>query len=431
MKKPFEGNDALRAGAILSLFRSGQARTRADVIRLTGLARSTVTQRLEQLLAAGLLVPDGASASTGGRPPTQFKFNATRGVLLTADVGASHLRCALTDLAGTILAEEASELDVAAGPLPVLEQVTATFQALLRERAVAPQMVHGIGISVPGPVEFATGRVVSPPIMTGWDGFDIPGYFLERFACPTLVDNDVNVMAFGEYKSCWPEHPHMLMVKVGTGVGCGIISNGQVLRGAQGAAGDLGHIPYSGDLANETRPPLCRCGNRGCVEAYAGGWALLRDLRALGHEVHSTYELVRLIRAGQPDAVRLAREAARVLGQAISDAVSLLNPSLVVLGGRLAHADEPLLAGIREVVYRRSLPLATRTLQITTSRLDIHAGVVGLALLLGEYLYAPELVDLALDPPTSLPPLQSYGPLSGKALAYTLRLLSRDVKEEE
>ncbi|GER84522.1 sugar kinase [Thermogemmatispora aurantia] len=425
MKSPLEGNDASRSGAVLALFRTGQARTRADVIRLTGLARSTVTQRLEQLLAAGLLVPDGASASTGGRPPTQFKFNAARGVFLTADVGASHLRCALTDLAGAILAEEASELDVAAGPHPVLEQVTRTFLALLQQQQVAPQKVHGIGISVPGPVEFATGRVVSPPIMTGWDGFDIPGYFLERFACPTLVDNDVNVMAFGEYKACWPEHPHMLMVKVGTGVGCGIISNGQILRGAQGAAGDLGHIPYSGDLANLTTPPLCRCGNRGCVEAYAGGWALLRDLRALGHQVHSTYEVVRLIRAGQQDAVHLARQAARVLGQAISDAVSLLNPSLVVLGGRLAHADEPLLAGIREVVYRRSLPLATRDLQITTSRLDIHAGITGLALLLGEYLYAPELVDLALDPEVPTPPEGRFGPLSGKALGYTLRLLSQ------
>nr|BBH92241.1 sugar kinase [Thermogemmatispora argillosa] len=425
MKSPLEGNGASGSGAVLALFRTGQARTRADVIRLTGLARSTVTQRLERLLAAGLLVPDGASVSTGGRPPTQFKFNAARGVFLTADVGASHLRCALTDLAGTILAEEASELDVAVGPHPVLEQVTRTFLALLQRLRVPPQKVHGIGISVPGPVEFATGRVVSPPIMTGWDGFDIPGYFLERFACPTLVDNDVNVMAFGEYKACWPEHPHMLMVKVGTGVGCGIISNGQILRGAQGAAGDLGHIPYSGDLANRTTPPLCRCGNLGCVEAYAGGWALLRDLRALGHQVHSTYEVVRLIRAGQQDAVHLARQAARVLGQAISDAVSLLNPSLVVLGGRLAHADEPLLAGIREVVYRRSLPLATRDLQITTSRLDIHAGITGLALLLGEYLYAPELVDLALDAEASPPPAGRYGPLSGKALHYTLRLLSQ------
>src|SRR5438067_2337528 len=153
----------------------------------------------------------------------------------------------------------------------------------------------------------------------------------------------------------------------------------------------LGYILYSSEAG-----PICRCGNIGYVEAYAGGWALLRDLRALGHDVSSSFELVRLIRAGQPGAVRLARQAGRVLGQAIADAVSLLNPSLIVIGGQLAHADEPLLAGIREAVYRRSLPLATRNLQITTSKLDERAGVTGLALMLGDHIFSPHAVDQTL-----------------------------------
>jgi predicted NBD/HSP70 family sugar kinase len=386
------GSEAFGPGTILALFRQGQARTRTDLVRLTGLARSTITQRLDALFAAGLLVPDGESASTGGRPPTQFRFNASGGVLLIVDIGASHLRCAVTDLAGTILAEEAGELDVAAGPYPVLGQVTKSFETLLAAAGRFPKDVRGIGVAVPGPVEFATGRVVSPPIMTGWDEFDIPGYFAERYDCPTLVDNDVNAMAFGEQRACWPQHHDMLLIKVGTGVGCGIIANDELYRGAQGAAGDLGHIPYRGEGG-----PICRCGNIGCFEAYAGGWALIRDLRALGHEVESSFDVVRLIRAGHPDAVRLAREAGRVLGQAISDAVSFFNPSLVVIGGRLAHADEPLLAGIREVVYRRSLPLATRNLQITTSRLDERAGVTGLALMLGDHIFAPHAIDHMLE----------------------------------
>ncbi len=391
MSNGIDSGEAFGPGAVLALFRDGRARTRADLVHLTGLARSTVTQRLDALLAAGLLVPDGESASTGGRPPTQFRFNASGGVLLIADIGGSHLRCAVTDLAGTILAVEASELDVAAGPHPVLDQVKEAFETLLATGGRFPKDVRGIGIAVPGPVEFATGRVVSPPIMTGWDGFDIPGYFADRYNCPTLVDNDVNAMAFGEQRVCWPQHLHMLMIKIGTGVGCGIIANGEIHRGAQGAAGDLGHILYGGEAG-----PVCRCGNIGCVEAHAGGWALLRDLRVLGHEVRSTYDVVRLIRAGQPDAVRFARQAGRVLGQAISDAVSFFNPSLVVIGVQLAHADEPLLAGIREVVYRRSLPLATRDLQITTSRLDERAGVTGLALMLGDHIFAPHAVDQAL-----------------------------------
>ena len=391
MNNGIDSGEAFGPGAVLALFRRGQSRTRAELVRLTGLARSTVTQRLDTLLAGGLLIPDGESTSTGGRPPTQFKFNASGGVLLIADIGASHLRCAVTDLAGVVLAEEASELDVAAGPHPVLDQATAAFKTLLAKGGRFAKDVRGVGVDVPGPVELATGRVISPPIMTGWDEFDIPGYFAEHFDCPTLVENDVNAMAFGEQRTCWPQHLHMLMIKVGTGIGCGIIANGEIHRGAQGAAGDLGHIPYSGETG-----PICRCGNIGCFEAYAGGWAILRDLRALGHDVQSTFDVVRLIRIGQPDAVRLVRQAGRVIGQAISDAVSLINPSLVVIGGQLAHADEPLLAGIREVVYRRSLPLATRDLQITTSRLDERAGVTGLALMLGDHIFAPQAVDQAL-----------------------------------
>jgi predicted NBD/HSP70 family sugar kinase len=385
------GSESFGPGGILALFRQGQARTRADLVRLTGLARSTITQRLDALFAAGLLVPDGESASTGGRPPTQFRFNASGGVLLIADIGANHLRCAITDLVGSVLAEETSEVDIASGPSPVLDQVSKSFETLLAASEHLPKDVRGIGIAVPGPVEFATGCVVRPPIMTGWDGYKIPDYFAERYTCPTLVDNDVNAMAFGEQRACWPQYQNILLIKVGTGVGCGIIANGELYRGAQGAAGDLGHIPYIGEGG-----PLCRCGNTGCFEAYAGGWALIRDLRALGHTVESSSEVVLLIRAGHPDAVRLAREAGRVLGHAISYAVSFFNPSLVIIGGQLAHADEPLLAGIREVVYRRSLPLATRNLQITTSRLDGQAGVTGLALMLGDHIFSPPAIDQVL-----------------------------------
>ncbi|SRR5579884_1389061 len=408
------GAEAIGPGEILALFRQGRTHTRADLVRLTGLARSTVNQRLDTLLAAGLLTPDGESVSTGGRPPARFRFHAAGGVLLITAIGASHLRCAITDLAGKVLAEEACESDVASGPHVVLDQVMQLFERLLTTAGCLPRNVRGVGVSVPGPVEFATGRVISPPIMIGWDGFDIPGYFAAHYGCPTLVDNDVNAMAFGEQRTCWSQHLHMLMIKVGTGVGCGIIVNGALHRGAQGAAGDLGHIPYSGGADNDETGPLCRCGNIGCVEAYAGGWALLRSLRELGHEdIHSSADVVRLIRAGQPDAVRLARQAGRVLGQAISDAVSFFNPSLVVIGGQLAHADEPLLAGIREVVYRRSLPLATRDLQITTSRLDYRAGVTGLALMLGDHLFAPHAVNQLLGMESG------SGDLEGAALEIT------------
>lgn len=375
-------------GEILSLFRSKGPLTRGEVMESTGLGRSTVNQRLDTLLSSGLLVPAGESASTGGRRPGRFAFNAQAGITLVADIGASGLRTAVCDLAGSVLADRAARIDVRSGPVEVLGMVDEGFGALLSEVGRGRQDVKGVAISVPGPVQYATGRVVSPPIMTGWDGFDIPGYFRERYGGTVLVDNDVNAMAVGEQRTCYPDVDHLAFLKVGTGVGCGIIAGGQVLRGAQGAAGDIGHTRVT--VTDVSEEPVCICGNTGCVEAYAGGWALIRDLRAAGRSVDTVDDVVALIRAGDPVAARLARRAGRILGEAVADVVSVLNPAVVVIGGQLAHAEEQLLAGIREIVYQRCLPLATSSLQLVRTRLDLRAGVVGLALLLTDAILAPD-----------------------------------------
>jgi len=391
-------------GEVLALFRTGRPLTRAEVMDSTGLARSTINQRLDTLLAAGLIVPAGESRSTGGRRPGRFAFNAQAGITLVADVGASGVRTAACDLGGAVLAERATRIDVAAGPETVLGTVAGRFEVLCRELGRGGDDLKGVALGVPGPVQFATGRVVSPPIMTGWDGFDIPGFFRGRYGTTVLVDNDVNVMALGEQRACYPEVAHLAFLKVGTGVGFGIVAGGQVLRGTQGAAGDIGHIRVT--VPDGTTEPVCICGNVGCVEAYAGGWALARDLRAAGRQADTVDDVVALIRAGDPTAARLARRAGRILGEATADAVSLLNPSVVVIGGQLAHADEQLLAGIREVVYQRCLPLATRSLQIVRSRLDLRAGLIGLARLLADTILAPDQLD-ALRP---LPAAAGKGP---------------------
>ena len=378
-------------GEILALFRSRGPLTRSEVMDSTGLARSTINQRLDALLAAGLILPAGESVSTGGRRPGRFAFNAEVGITLVADIGASGLRSAACDLAGVVLAERATRINVATGPREVLGTVGKLFEELAGEVGRAPEDVKGVAVGVPGPVQFATGRVVSPPIMTGWDGFDIPGFFRDRYGTIVLVDNDVNVMALGEQRASYPDVAHLGFLKVGTGVGFGIVAGGEVLRGTQGAAGDIGHIRVT--VPDDTEQPVCVCGNVGCVEAYAGGWALIRDLRAAGRTVETVDDVVALIRTGDPSAVRLARRAGRILGEATADAVSLLNPSVVVIGGQLAHADEQLLAGIREVVYQRCLPLATRSLQIVRSSLDLRAGTIGLARLLADKILAPDQLD--------------------------------------
>ena len=394
-----ENRGGLEAGgmsvsAVLSLFRSAPGLTRTELIRRTGLSRSTVNQRLEVLLSGGLIRPDGEESPTRGRPAERFRFARDRGVLLVADVGATGMRAALCDLAGTIQAEQDAPVDITDGPEAVLSSVDKHFADLLGRLGHAGEEVLGIGVDVPGPVDVASGRVVSPPIMTGWDQFDIPGWFAPRYPCPVLVDKDVNAMAFGEQRVIYPNVAELLMIKIGTGVGAGLISSGRVHRGADGAAGDIGHLHVT--VPDVEEEPLCRCGNTGCVEAYAGGWALVRDLDAAGHEVADVHQAVALIRSGDVTAVRLARRAGRILGGAIADAVSLLNPSLVVIGGQLAQVEEQLFAGIREMVYRRSLPLATRNLHIVRSQLDQRAGPTGLALLLADTIFAPQRLDQLL-----------------------------------
>lgn len=378
-------------GQMLGLFRDGAALTRAQVMERTGLSRTTVNQRLDQLLQARLIVASGEDSPTRGRPAGRFAFNAGRGVLLVADLGATGMRSAICDLNGVIVAERQRPIDVTAGPRTILGLVEGHFQDLLAETTTTAADVHGIGLSVPGPVDFARATVVNPPIMTGWDGYDIPGRFGRTYDCPVLVDKDVNAMAFGEYRRNYPTTSHLLMLKLGTGIGAGVVAGGRIFRGADGAAGDIGHAQFTPpDGENQ---PLCRCGNVGCLEAQVGGWALMRDLQAAGRDVPSVDAAIELAISGDPVAVQITRRAGRVLGAAVAGAVSLFNPRVVVIGGQLARVEGQLFAGIREMVYRRSLPLATTRLQIVRSSLDNSAGPIGLALLVADAIFAPEAVE--------------------------------------
>jgi predicted NBD/HSP70 family sugar kinase len=380
------------AGAVLRLIRDSEAVTRADLARRTGLARSTVAQRVDALLKHGLVYEAGDSASTGGRPPTVLAFNHEAGVVLAADLGATHSRLAVSDLAGVPLSEVTQDLDIGLGPDAVLEWVQDRFIELLEEVERKASDVRGIGIGVPGPVAFSSGQAVNPPIMPGWDGFSIPGWFSSRYEAPVLVDNDVNIMALGEQFIHWRNSEHLLFVKVGTGIGCGIVAGGDIHRGAQGAAGDIGHIRLS-----HHDEVVCRCGNIGCLEAVAGGRALAQRLTEEGIKASTSRDVVRLVRAGNPVATRLVREAGRALGEVLAGCVNFFNPSVIVIGGDLGEVHEQLLAGVREVTFRRSLPLATGDLQTVPSKLGDRAGVIGAAVLVIEHVLDPDAIDRAIQ----------------------------------
>jgi hypothetical protein len=205
---------ALGRGALFQLLRDGRARTRAELSAETGLARSTVTERVESLLASGLLCYAAKAESTGGRPPGTVAFNPAARVVLAADVGATHAMLAITDLRGRIIAEQERVVDIAAGPGVILDLLVDAGRELLTGTGRSPDELLGIGVGLPGPVEHSTGRPVSPPIMPGWDGFDVKGYLRDRLGVVALVDNDVNLMALGEHRAHWPEASDLIFVKI-------------------------------------------------------------------------------------------------------------------------------------------------------------------------------------------------------------------------
>ncbi|AMM21816.1 sugar kinase [Frondihabitans sp. PAMC 28766] len=376
------------AGDLFQLLRDGAPRTRAELATMTGLARSTIGLRLDSLADLGLIGPVADAVSTGGRPPSRIALLPSSRIVVAADLGASHAHVALTDLLGDELVSHQERLDIDQGPEVVLtwmvEQVDALLTVLGRDR----NDLIAAGIGLPGPVEFSTGRPVNPPIMPGWDDFDVPGWVQQHIDVPVYVDNDVNIMALGERTHSWPDVDHLFFLKVATGIGSGIISGGRLQRGAQGIAGDIGHIPVARGQGIQ-----CRCGNTGCLEAVASGPAIAAALRADGIDATSGSDVVELVRRGDLDAVRAVRQAGRDIGEVLTTCVNLINPSVIAIGGSMSEAGEHLLAGVREVVYSRSMPLATEHLTIVQSRAADRAAILGASMLAIHHALSPESLD--------------------------------------
>ncbi|NRG41516.1 ROK family protein [Rathayibacter sp. VKM Ac-2835] len=376
-------------GELLLLLSDGAPRTRADVVAETGLPRAAVSSQLDALIATGLVARRDDAPSSGGRPAGRVAFDARARSLLVIDFGAAHATVALTDLDGRVLAERREAIAIADGPQIVLGHALDVAGALLQEAPGAGPLA-GVGVGVPGPVEHATGRPVKPPIMPGWDRFDIPSSVARSLPVPVLVDNDVNLLALGEHAAHYSDVDDLLYVKVSTGIGAGIVSGGALQRGALGAAGDLGHVQVPGDRGEAD------------LEAIASGSAIARRLTAAGLHtaaglpVSSTSDVVALLTAGEPTTVELTRAAGRDLGEVLATCVNLLNPSVIVIGGSIAEASHEVLAGVREVVYRRSLPLATRALDIVQASGDTGGGVRGAALMVRRHLLSPAEVDAFL-----------------------------------
>lgn len=379
---PLRRSAVSAVGELLLLLADGAPRTRADLVGEAGLPRAAVSAQLDALAASGLIARRDDAPSSGGRPAARVAFDARARSLLAIDLGAAHAVIALTDLDGQVLARRRERIAIADGPLAVLGHALDIADALLGQLPEAGPLA-GVGVGVPGPVEHATGRPVKPPIMPGWDRFDIPEFVARRLPVPVLVDNDVNLLALGEHADHYADVEDLLYVKVSTGIGAGIVSGGALQRGALGAAGDLGHVQVPGDRGEAD------------LEAIASGSAIARRLAEAGRDVSSTSDVVTLLSAGDPTAVEFTRAAGRDLGEVLATCVNLLNPSVIVVGGSVAEASHEVLAGVREVVYRRSLPLATRSLDIVQAAAS-GGGVRGAALMVRRHLLSSAQVDAFL-----------------------------------
>ncbi|MCG7210893.1 MULTISPECIES: ROK family transcriptional regulator [Streptomyces] len=388
------GGGQASAGELLELVRSGRAVTRGALQQATGLSRATVGQRLDRLFRAGWL-REGAGGPVdsplGGRPSITLEFDDSHAVVLAADLETRHARAAVLTLSGEILAEHSGTLVIQDGPEAVLPELGHWFAELLTKTGHRATEVCGIGLAVPGPVDTDTGRVVQPPIMPGWDGYDIRGRLARAFtehagapAVPVVVDNDANLMAYGEQRTGHPDCSAFVLVKVSTGIGAGVVVDGVIYRGVDGGAGDIGHIRVGAEVR-------CRCGSYGCLAAVASGGAVARRLAEAGVPAASGSDVRDLLASGHPEAAALAREAGRQVGDVLATVVTLLNPGVLMIAGDLAGT--PFLTGVRELLYQRALPRSTAHLDVVTSRLEERAALVGAGLLVVAQLYAPERVE--------------------------------------
>ncbi len=376
-------------GDVLELIRTGRAVTRGEVLEVTGLSRMTVAGRIDALLEAGFVVENGTDRVRGGRPSRRLEFNTARAHVLAATVDTTHTTVALTDLAGRVEDDTRIDAVVADGPDRTLAAIAESARGLLAHAGVPAERVSGLGISVPGPVDPDTGRPSQPPIMPGWDAYPVPEHLHHALGVPVLVANDADAAALGEQRSAYPGSRSLCFLKVSSGIGCGIVIAGQVYPGTDGGAGDIGHVKIAGH-----GDPVCQCGAHGCLAAVASGGAVARALTELGKPAASGSDVGAYLAAGDRDAARLTQAAGRVIGEVVAGVVSLLNPAQVVIGGVLA--SPPLLTGVRETLYPRSLPRATRHLTVTQSVLGERAGVAGLATLVVEREYSPAAVNAAL-----------------------------------
>ena len=376
---------------VVDLVRRGRASTRQQLAQMTGMGRNTISSLLNTAVALGLIAPNGSGPSTGGRAPATWRFRQEDGLVLVAGVHSSTLRLAVTDLGGAPVECRTLPWSITRGPAPTLAEAAARLRDMV---GPLDRPVWAAGASLPGPIDQESGRPTAPPIMPGWDGFDVVAVMEEALGVPAVTSNDVNTMLLGHAVTLQDQahrRPRdILYLQVGTGIGAGLMSNGLLHRGADGAAGDIGHVRVTGNDA-----VVCRCGRTGCLEAVAGGWAVMRDARRAGAEGTSPFLRERLagsddltiddvvagVTAGDTECVTLMVRSATAVGDALAMIVSFFNPGQVVLAGPMPQGCPLFLQVARRIVDERALALATHNLELVPAEDSLDDEMRGTAIL--------------------------------------------------
>ncbi|MEV0221638.1 ROK family protein [Streptomyces sp. NPDC050704] len=356
------------AERVLELLASGQASTRTELAGLLGAAPSTISLTVSQLVAHGLVAEQGTRSSTGGRPRKVLRLGGSEGFAVAADLGGRHARVGVVLPGGSVTEVSTVPFATAEGPEVALPALAETLEALAERRG--RELLRGVGLCLPGPVDVDSGVVTLPARMPGWNRFPVRAWLEDHFGIPAAIENDANCMAVGEHSVQPAERRQSIMVKMGSGIGAGVIADGRLYRGGTGAAGEITHVRVeAGDVP-------CSCGNTGCLETVASGAALVRILRERGLDVGSIEDVVRLASDADPEATRAVRQAGRYLGMVLSANVNFFNPDAVYLGGLLSTL-EPFVAAVRSQLYEGCHPLVTKHLVIERASLGADAGLVG------------------------------------------------------
>ncbi|MGA9397848.1 MAG: ROK family protein [Anaerolineaceae bacterium] len=392
--------NSVEAQIIRALRKQGRI-YRTEVSNITGWSKAKTSLEIQSLIDKRLLIEVGEGASQGGRKPRLLQINSQLGYVVGVDIGATSLEMVLADVLGQVLQKRTETADVRDNVNEYFERCINLVNDMLETQEIMPDQILGIGIGVPGPVNFARGVLVAPPLMPAWENFPIRNYFKEQFPSAVIVvDNDVNIMALGE--QCTGDGAgvdHFIYIKIGTGIGAGIISNGRIHRGSDGCAGDIGHICV------DKQGPICRCGNQGCLEAMAAGPAIAEKAMQAARNGSSPLMLQMMdanggilrpedvntaCREGDEAALEIIRSSGQMVGDVLASLVNFFNPSHIFIGGGITNFGNHLLVAIRRAVLRRSLPLATAHLSINFSRTSSNAGVIGAVALALEHLFMIE-----------------------------------------